>query len=632
MSGPENAQTTDASASPSSPEGGTTATRRSLPPVQRWVFWPAAAVILAFVSFTLIAPHLAEEMFGAIQNTIVNAFNWYYVLIAALFVAFSLFMGFSRFGDIKLGRDDDEPEFSLMSWFSLLFAAGMGIGLVFYGVSEPLSHFTNPRPGVEGTPEQLAQAALGQTYLHWGVHAWSIYVVIGLALAYAIHRRRRPISIRWTLEPLLGKRVEGGWGHAIDVVALVGTLFGVATSLGLGVIQISAGLSSAGLGRPDEPTQVVIILVISVFVLASVLSGVTKGMKWLSNINLVMAGLLVLYLLVMGQTEFLLREFVQSIGYYIQNFVGLSFNVSAFQGEAGEQWQAQWTSFYWGWWISWAPFVGIFIARISKGRTVREFVAGVILVPTLLGILWFAVMGGSALAIELQSPGTLTNEDGTVDLQGALFALLQHVPGTTVVTIGAILLISIFFVTSADSGALVMGMIATGGQQNPKRWIRAFFVAVTAILAIALLLAGGLTALQTAAITIALPFSVVMLLICWATAIAFIRERRAYARAERAQLIDKIGDYYGLEVESRAEQGIIGAQPRWLRQLQRRLGMPVAPTAPIRIPHELLDAQSRTDAGPNVLDVDELVSEDELSPYDDPDVPEHGEDGASPVR
>ncbi|HWV49496.1 MAG TPA: BCCT family transporter [Microbacterium sp.] len=632
MSGPENAQNTDAAASAPSPDGGAAEARRSLPPVQRWVFWPAAVVILAFVSFTLIAPHLAEAMFGAIQSTIVNAFNWYYVLIAALFVAFSLYMGFSRFGDIKLGRDDDEPEFSLMSWFSLLFAAGMGIGLVFYGVSEPLSHFTNPRPGVEGTPEQLAQAALGQTYLHWGVHAWSIYVVIGLALAYAIHRRRRPISIRWTLEPLLGKRVEGGWGHAIDVVALVGTLFGVATSLGLGVIQISAGLSSAGLGKPDEPTQVVIILIISVFVLASVLSGVTKGMKWLSNINLIMAGLLVLYLLVMGQTEFLLREFVQSIGYYVQNFVGLSFNVSAFQGEAGEQWQAQWTSFYWGWWISWAPFVGIFIARISKGRTVREFVAGVILVPTLLGILWFAVMGGSALAIELQSPGTLTNEDGTVDLQGALFELLQHIPGTTVVTIGAILLISIFFVTSADSGALVMGMIATGGQQNPKRWIRAFFVAVTAILAIALLLAGGLTALQTAAITIALPFSVVMILICWSTAIAFIRERRAYARAERAQLIDKIGDYYGLEVESRAEQGILGAQPRWLRQLQRRLGMPVAPTAPIRIPQELLDAQSRTDAGPNVLDVDVLVSEDELSPHDDQDIPEHGEDGPSPMR
>ncbi|MCE7482713.1 BCCT family transporter [Microbacterium profundi] len=633
MSEPENAngQYRPLSASTASPDA-VAAPRRSLPPVQRWVFWPASAIIIVFVAFTLIAPDIAEALFKNIQTTIVNAFNWYYVLIAAVFVAFSLYLGFSRFGDIKLGKDDDEPEFSLLSWFSLLFAAGMGIGLVFYGVSEPLTHFATPRPGVTGTPEQLAQAALGQTYLHWGVHAWSIYVVIGLALAYAIHRRGRPISIRWTLEPLLGKRVEGGWGHAIDVIALVGTLFGVATSLGLGVIQISSGLGVAGIANPDETTQVVVILIISVFVLMSVLSGLTKGMKLLSTVNLVLAGLLVLYLLVMGPSEFLLRDFVQSIGYYIQNFVGLSFNVSAFQGTAGEEWQAQWTSFYWGWWISWAPFVGIFIARVSKGRTVREFVAGVILVPTLLGILWFSVLGGSALAIELQTPGALLNADGEVDLQGALFQMLEYVPGTQVVTIGVILLIGIFFITSADSGALVMGMIATGGQQNPKRWIRTFFVLITAALAIALLLAGGLTALQTAAITIALPFSIVMLLICWSTMVAFIRERRAYARAERAQLIDKIGDYYGLEVEARDETGLLGAQPRWLRNLQRRLGLPVAPTAPIRIPVELLSAESRADAGPAMLDVDDLVSADELSAHDDQDIPSHGEDQEPPVR
>lgn len=263
------------------------------PGIQRWVFWPAAVVVLAFSAFAIFAPRAADAMFAAIQSTIVNAFNWYYVLIAAFFVAFALVMGFSRFGDIKLGRDDDKPEFSVGAWFSLLFAAGMGIGLVFYGVSEPLSHFVDPRPGVEGTPEQLAQQALTQTYLHWGVQAWSIYVVVGLGLAYAIHRRGRPISIRWTLEPVLGrKRVEGPWGHAIDIVALAGTLFGVATSLGLGVLQISSGLESAGLGEPSVGMQVVIIGVITLFVLLSVLSGVTKGMKWLSSANLILAGLL----------------------------------------------------------------------------------------------------------------------------------------------------------------------------------------------------------------------------------------------------------------------------------------------------------------------------------------------------
>ena len=536
--------------------------------VQPWVFWPAAGVVIAFSAFAILAPGAAEDLFLGLQNSIVNGFSWYYVLIAAIFVAVAIVFGFSRFGDIKLGRDNDEPEFSLGAWFSLLFAAGMGIGLVFCGVGEPLSHFVSPRPGVTGEPPQLAQAALTQTYLHWGVTAWSIYVIVGLSLAYAIHRRGRPISIRWTLEPVLGrKRVEGPWGHAIDVVALAGTLFGVATSLGLGVLQISAGLDAAGIAEPSAGLQVIIIGVITVCVLASVLSGVTRGMKWLSSTNLILAGLLLLYILIFGQTEYLLREWVQSIGSYIQNFVGLSFTVSAFQGTAGEDWQSSWTSFYWGWWISWAPFVGIFIARISRGRTVRQFVLGVIGVPTLLGILWFAVLGGSALYLELDQPGSMTTADGSVNIEGAIFQLLDYFPGTTLLTIGVMVLVAVFFITSSDSGALVMGMIATGGNQEPAKWIRTFFTLVTALLAIALLLTGGLTALQTAAITIALPFSVVMLLICWSTIVAFQRERRAYDHAQRAAFVERIGDYYGLEVEEPDQRGVRWPRlPKWMHR------------------------------------------------------------------
>jgi choline/carnitine/betaine transport len=538
------------------------------PGIQRWVFWPAAGIVLAFSAFAIVAPRTAETLFDVIQGSIVDAFSWYYVLIAAIFVAIAVVFGFSRWGDIKLGQDDDKPEFSVGAWFSLLFAAGMGIGLVFYGVSEPLSHFVSPRPGVTGEAPQLAQQALTQTYLHWGVTAWSIYVIVGLSLAYAIHRRRRPISIRWTLEPLLGrKRIEGGWGHAIDIVALAGTVFGVATSLGLGVLQISAGMQSAGLAEPSVGLQILIIGVITVCVLASVLSGVTRGMKWLSSTNLILAGLLLVYILVFGQTEYLLREWVQSIGGYIQNFVGLSFTVSAFQGEAGEAWQASWTSFYWGWWISWAPFVGIFIARVSRGRTVRQFVLGVIGVPTLLGILWFAVLGGSALYLELTEPGSMTTPDGTVDVEGAIFQLLDHFPGSQVLTIGVMLLVAIFFITSSDSGALVMGMIATGGNPEPAKWIRTFFTLVTALLAIALLLTGGLTALQTAAVTIALPFSVVMLLICWSTIVAFQRERRAYEHARRDAFVERIGDYYGLEVEEPDQRGVNWPKlPRWMHR------------------------------------------------------------------
>lgn len=544
----------------SAPTGPTVETARESPfrtgPVM-WVIVPASVVTLIFSAFAIVFPQQAETFFTTIQTAIVNSFSWYYVLITAFFVAFCLFIGFSRFGDIKLGRDDDAPEFSTPAWFALLFAAGMGIGLVFYGVSEPLSHFVTPKPGVEGTTAQLAQSALTQTYLHWGVQAWAIYVVVGLALAYAIHRRGRPLSIRWALEPVLGRRVRGGWGHAIDAVALVGTLFGVATSLGLGVIQISSGLDAAGIiAEPGLLEQIVIIAIITGGVLFSVLSGVTRGMKWLSSINLVLAGLLLLYVLFVGDTAYLLREWVQSIGAYLQNYIGLSFSVSAFQGEAGQEWQAAWTAFYWGWWISWAPFVGIFIARVSRGRTVRQFTMGVLIVPTLVGILWFAVLGGSAIKLEMDTPGSMTDA-GKVDIEGALFQLFEHLPGTLLLTVGAIILIAIFFVTSADSGALVMGMIASGGNPEPNRPVRALFTFVTAVLAIALLIAGGLVALQTAAIIIALPFSIVMLLICWAIVVAFQRERRAYERARRAEFVQHIGERYGLEVEEPNERGVM---------------------------------------------------------------------------
>jgi choline/glycine/proline betaine transport protein len=522
--------------------------------LKRWVFWPAAVIVLAFVVFALVDPKTAEAAFVSIQAAIVRDFSWYYVLVAAGFVGFVVFVGFSSFGRIKLGKDADSPEFSTLSWFSLLFAAGMGIGLVFYGVSEPLSHFASPRPGVTGSPAELAQQALTQTFLHWGLHAWGIYVVVGLALAYAIHRRGRPVSIRWALEPLLGKRVRGGWGNLIDVIALVGTLFGVATSLGLGVLQISSGLDTIGLITSSLAVQIVLIVVVTGVAIVSLVTGVAKGMKILSNFNLVLAALLLVFVLAVGPTEFLLREFVQTVGDYLQNFVGLAFNVSAFSGAKGEAWQGAWTTFYWGWWMSWAPFVGIFIARISKGRTVRQFVFGVLLVPTLLTFLWFAVLGGTALFEQLYGHGHLIGPGGTVDVEGALFQLLGSLPAGTVLIAGAILLIGVFFVTSADSGALVMAMLATGGKIEPASWIRVFFACVTALVAASLLISGGLTALKTAAITTALPFSVVMILMCWSMVVAFTRERRAYERAERAVLMQDLAAYYEQEVIRPTEQ------------------------------------------------------------------------------
>ncbi|MBG6226475.1 choline/glycine/proline betaine transport protein [Arthrobacter sp. CAN_A2] len=508
------------------------------------VFVPASLLIVVFVAFALITPDTASAVFAGIQENVIGAFGWYYVAIVAFFVVFSLWVGFSRYGDIRLGRDDEKPEFSTMSWFALLFAAGMGIGLVFWGVAEPLNHFASPRPGVTGTEVQVGQQAITQTFLHWGLHAWSIYVVVGLSIAYAVHRRGRPISIRWTLEPLLGDRVKGAWGHAIDVVALVGTLFGVATSLGLGVLQISSGLDSANILAATEATQVGLILCITALTIVSVISGVGKGMKWLSNINLVLAALLLLVVLFAGPTLFLLREFVQSIGNYLQNVVGLTFNTLAFSGAEGEAWQAAWTTFYWGWWMSWAPFVGIFIARISKGRTVREFVTGVLLVPTTLGFLWFSVLGGSAIYREIFGQGGLIADDGSVDTENALFGLLAGLPGGPALLIGAIVLIAIFFITSADSGALVMSMISTGGDPNPKNWIRVFWAVLAALVAIALLLVGdtGLSSIQTAAILTALPFSIVMLAMCVSTAKAFHGEHRAWQATQRTLAATAMAD------------------------------------------------------------------------------------------
>ena len=509
--------------------------------VTRWVFWPAAAIIVVFVLFATIFPAAATELFTSIQGNVIKWFGWYYVAAIALFVVFALWIGLSRYGDIKLGKDEDEPEFSIMSWFALLFAAGMGIGLVFFGVAEPLNHFASPRPGVEGSPLVIAQQAMTQTYLHWGLHAWAIYVVVGVSIAYAVHRRNRPISIRWTLEPLLGRRrVAGGWGNLIDVVALVGTLFGVATSLGLGVLQISSGLEQANIVQATTMTQIGLILCIITLTIVSVVSGVGKGMKWLSNTNLILAALLMLVVLFTGPTLFLLREFVQSIGNYLQNVVGLTFNTLAFSGAEGEAWQAAWTTFYWGWWISWAPFVGIFIARISKGRTVRQFVAGVLLVPTTVGFLWFSVLGGAAIYRELFGAGGLIGDDGTVDTEGALFNLLGSLPGGTILTVGAILLIAIFFITSADSGALVMGMISTGGDVEPKNWLRIFWALASAAVAIALLLANGLQAIQTAAILTAVPFSVVIILMCISTAKAFHLEHATLMRAQRKLARDQM--------------------------------------------------------------------------------------------
>ncbi|UQA91917.1 BCCT family transporter [Streptomyces halobius] len=518
------------------------------PSIAKWVFIPAALIILAFVVYATAATDNATAVISKVNEQVVGSVGWYYTAIVALFVVFALWVGIGHFGDIKLGKNEDKAEFGLGSWLAMLFAAGMGIGLVFWGVAEPLTHFAAPRPGTgEGSAAQ-AQASLVQTFMHWGIHPWAIYVVVGLSVAYAVHRKGRPVSIRWALEPLLGDRVKGGLGNAIDIVAIVGTLFGVATSLGLGVMQISSGLDF--LGWVDEPStslQVVLILCITAAAAVSVVTGVKKGIKWLSNANMGLAAALMIFVLIAGPTLFLLNEFVTDIGAYLQNLLRLSFDTGAMQGQEGEDWQSGWTTFYWGWWISWAPFVGIFIARISRGRTVREFVLGVMLVPTLLTFFWFAVFGGAGLHLEMFGDGGIVDKENGVDKNSALFQLLDTLPGGAFIAGVAILLIVLFFVTSSDSGSYVVDMLASGGDPNPPVWSRVFWAVLEGAVAIALIVAGGsesLGALQTMAILIALPFSFIMLGMCYSTIKEFRRERARYLahqrRIQTEELTDKV--------------------------------------------------------------------------------------------
>ncbi|OLT02298.1 choline transporter [Pseudonocardia sp. CNS-004] len=528
------------------------------------VFWPSVIVIALFVVPTALAPSAVGNVISAVNSGIIGTFGWYYTLIVTAFLIFAIWMGLGHFGDIKLApadKQDEKPEFSTGSWFSMLFAAGMGIGLVFWGVAEPLNHFASPKPGVEGTPEELAQASLVQTILHWGLHPWAIYVVVGLAVAYAIHRRGRPVSMRWALEPLLGDRVKGWLGDVIDVVAVIGTVFGVATSLGFGVLQISAGLSFLEIvSEPGNLTYVVLIGAITTIAVVSVVTGVKKGIKWLSNFNIGLATALLLFVLIAGPTLFILRDAVQSVGLYLQNLLALSFDTTALQGDEGESWQGSWATFYWGWWISWAPFVGVFIARISRGRTVRQFVVGVLLVPTLVSIIWFTVFGGTALLRQLTTGGMI-GADGSVDTEGALFGLLGDMPAGTFVVVGAIVLITLFFVTSSDSGSLVVDMLASGGDPEPPRWSRIFWGVIEGLVAVALLTAdpaggGALTALQTMAIIIAFPFSIVMIGMCMATYREFSANRRAQLNIQRRLQRDELTEHVS---RSLTENGIVSS-------------------------------------------------------------------------
>lgn len=476
------------------------------------VFIISVTLAVLFILWGAIAPQNLEVVSGTAQNFLQEHFGWFYLISATVILLFTIYLSFSKYGNIKLGKDDDEPEYSTFSWFAMLFSAGMGIGLVFWGVAEPVSHFYAPPMG-DAQSAEAAETALRFAFFHWGLHPWGIYALIALALAYFKFRKNAPGTISAIFYPLLGEGVNGPIGKTIDVIAVFATVFGVATSLGLGAIQINGGLTYLNSSIPNEfSTQIIIIIGVTILFILSAISGIGKGIKWLSNANIFLAILLMFFFLFAGPTTFLMNLFTTTLGNYVEFLPKMSFRLSPFN-EGGSNWIKDWTIFYWAWWIAWSPFVGTFIARVSKGRTIREFVIGVLAVPTTFCALWFAIFGGTGIHMEMFQNGGIWSamEQGNYT-EIALFSTLDQLPFSMVASVLSIILISIFFITSADSATFVLGMQTTNGMLNPPLKIKLTWGLIQASAAAVLLWSGGLNALQTASIVSAFPF--VFILIC----------------------------------------------------------------------------------------------------------------------
>lgn len=502
------------------PPGNDVARDESSLPVDKLVFGIAASMIVLFVAYGALKPKAFSSQTSEALGWLTSNFGWLFVLTSTSFVLFAGYLAVTRYGNIKLGPDDSKPEFSTFSWVSMMFATGMGIGLIFWGVAEPLTHLNTPPMEMEeaGSPE-AAKLAMEYTFFHWGFHPWAMYAVIGLSIGYFAYRKGYGNLISGCFTPLLGKRASEGPGKAIDVIAIFATLFGSATSLGLGALQITGGLDNVfgdGAGKSVALAIGVIWVLTACFVISAI-TGIEKGVQFLSNANAIAAALLVLFLFVVGPTVFILSTFTESIGGYLTYLPTMSFRTGAFGGGA---WINGWTVFYWAWWISWTPFVGMFIARISKGRTIRQFVIYVVLVPSLVSFVWFSIMGGAAYDLQLNQDVRLDKVLADQGTESVLFETLRDYPLASITVVLAILLIAIFFITGADSASIVMGMLSQHGKEVPKRWLIVFWGVAQGAVASVLLWSGGsdlkagLTALQTLVILVAGPFMLIIVVMC----------------------------------------------------------------------------------------------------------------------
>lgn len=499
------------------------------------VFFTSSIIIIISIALTLIFKEQAEGYFTVIQAFVANNGGWFFVLCVNIFLVFVLYLAFSKFGMIRLGGKDAKPEFTTISWFAMLFSAGMGIGLLFWSIAEPVTHFMNP-PLTEGGTPAAAQEAMNFTFLHWGLHAWGIYALVGLSLAYFTYSHGLPLTIRSVFYPILGDKIYGKRGDLIDILAVLATLFGLATSLGLGVQQIAAGLAHVFGIDSGIITQVSLIAGITAIATVSVVLGVDKGVKFLSEWNMRIAVLMLLLVVILGPTIFIFQAFIQNTGNYFYSFLEISTWTESY---TGNDWQNGWTVFYWGWWIAWSPFVGMFIARISKGRSIREFILGVLIVPSLVTFLWITAFGSTSIQQALLGDQTIIN---AVDdnVATALFVFLEGFPFSVVLNIIGVILIASFFVTSSDSGSLVVDSLTSGGKIDAPVGQRIFWALAEGVVAAVLLIGGGLQALQTASIVTGLPFALILLFMCYSL---YIGLRDEYLKMEEKKAQKELESY-----------------------------------------------------------------------------------------
>ncbi|TMN23446.1 BCCT family transporter [Lentibacillus cibarius] len=476
------------------------------------VFWVSLAMVSIFIIWGVFLPTNVEYVLGIVDSFISHTFGWFYLVVTTGFVILALYLIFGPYGKIKLGKPDDDPEYGYFTWFAFLFTAGMGVGLVFYGVTEPITHLYSP-PSADPETVAAAEESMQYTLFHWGFHPWATYAVLALTLAYFKFRHGAPALISSAFSPLIGNRSKGSLGIAIETLAVFATVFGIATSLGLGATQITAGLSYTFEGIPNTlTTNLIVILVITILFMLSATTGINRGIRYLSWTNIVLAVALMLFVFVLGSSVRMIESFTTTMGNYLQNLPTMTFSMNAFTGD--REFLNSWTLFYWAWWIGWSPFVGTFIARVSRGRTIREFVLGVTAIPVIFSAFWFSVFGIAGFEMDSAEGGMIHQLMNEMGNEVALFAFLESTPAATVVIGIAVLLITSFFVTSADSGTFVLGMLTTGGKLNPSTGVKVVWGIILASTAAVLLWSGGLSALQMAMLIAAFPFAILMIFMC----------------------------------------------------------------------------------------------------------------------